>query len=218
METLGRPTRRWLRKASQGAGALGIALGLVTLGWAHGGDPSLVHSCVQKSSGQTRLVQPDDVCRGTEVAVDWPASAAPVGPAATPPAFLNVVDSNGHVVGPVISLNGLDAVVGVKVGGSVIVLQLIGQQLVGYDFAWFAGAGCTGQAYVQQSQATLPNTAVDAAGRVYVETRPASPALVVIGSYVFGGACQPGGFSMFVVPASLVGDLNSIFTPPFHLE
>jgi hypothetical protein len=47
---------------------------------ADGGDPSLIHACVQKSSQQVRLVAPDGVCRQTETPVHWPGAAG-VSPA-----------------------------------------------------------------------------------------------------------------------------------------
>ena len=45
---------------------------------AHGGDPALVHACVNKSSGEVKIVAPSAACKPHETAVDW-ASAAPAG-------------------------------------------------------------------------------------------------------------------------------------------
>ena len=46
---------------------------------AHGGDPTLVHACVNKSSGEVKIVGPSASCKGHEIAVDWPATSAPAG-------------------------------------------------------------------------------------------------------------------------------------------
>ncbi|HEV8673786.1 MAG TPA: hypothetical protein VGX21_07065 [Methylomirabilota bacterium] len=219
MKTLGRPTP-WLRWAGQGVATLTTLLGLVTLGWAHGGDPTLIHGCVQQGSSHVRIVGPFDVCRRTETAVDWPAGGA-VGPAATPSGSLQVVDADGSPVGPVVSLQGLNAVVAFKAGGQIVALQLIGDQLLGYDAVWFGGAGCTGQAYVQSSESALRMTAIDNLGRVYVDDGSSVPAMVTIGSYAFPNdtnTCFPGGFPLLVVPAALVADLESTFTAPFRVE
>jgi hypothetical protein len=203
----------WL---AQGAGALGALLIPVTLAWAHGGDPNLIHSCVQQASRMTRIVEPNDVCGRAEIAVDWPA----VAPAPTT-SSLQVVDADGKVVGPVVSLSGLNPVVVFKVDGQVITLQLMGDRFFGYDAVWFAGTGCTGNTYVQPSSSALPMTGVDHLGRVYVDEGAGNPALVTIRSYGFPNetnACTAAGFQLFVVPATFVGDLNSYFTAPFRVE
>jgi hypothetical protein len=49
---------------------------------AHGGDPTLIHSCVNKSSGEVKIVGASASCKNNENAVDWPATAAPPPPPA----------------------------------------------------------------------------------------------------------------------------------------
>jgi len=44
---------------------------------AHGGDPTLIHSCVNKSSGEVKIVGATASCKNNETAVDWPATSAP---------------------------------------------------------------------------------------------------------------------------------------------
>ena len=68
--------------------ALVVALAVPAAVGAHGGDPSVIHACVQQSSQQVRIVGPNDPCRGPEIAVHWsiagpqglPGSQGPQGP------------------------------------------------------------------------------------------------------------------------------------------
>jgi len=50
----------------------------------HGGDPSLIHSCVNKSSGEIKIVAANATCKNNETALDWPASLPAPSPTATP--------------------------------------------------------------------------------------------------------------------------------------
>lgn len=49
---------------------------------AHGGDPTLIHACVNKSSGEVKIVGANASCKNNETAVDWPATSAPPPPLA----------------------------------------------------------------------------------------------------------------------------------------
>jgi hypothetical protein len=61
--------------------SLVLALGGVGApAFGHGGDPTLVHSCVNKSSGEVKIVAASATCKAHETALDWPLTAA------TPPA------------------------------------------------------------------------------------------------------------------------------------
>ncbi len=44
---------------------------------AHGGDASVIHACVHRSSQQVRIVGANDGCRRPEIAVHWSSSGAP---------------------------------------------------------------------------------------------------------------------------------------------
>lgn len=55
---------------------LGAALGLPTAAIADGGDPNLIHSCVNPS-GLTRIVGSNDVCGSNETAAHWPKATGP---------------------------------------------------------------------------------------------------------------------------------------------
>ena len=79
---------RWVRSVSQVA--IGAAIGVLAGGtfvWAHGGDTSLVHGCVQPTGGQTtpnvRIVGAGEACPAGWSAVDW-SIAGPAGPAGAP--------------------------------------------------------------------------------------------------------------------------------------
>ncbi|HEU0106250.1 MAG TPA: hypothetical protein VFT38_08775 [Vicinamibacteria bacterium] len=62
---------------------LGVALLAPRPADADGGDPTVIHACVQKSSQQVRIVGPNDACRSTETAVHW-SIVGPTGPAGVP--------------------------------------------------------------------------------------------------------------------------------------
>jgi hypothetical protein len=69
-------TRRWCVR--------GMVLALALAGFApavgaHGGDPALVHSCVNKSSGEVKIIAPNGSCKPNETALDWPRTAATPG-------------------------------------------------------------------------------------------------------------------------------------------
>lgn len=52
-----------------GVGVLGMITR--TLGWAHGGDDTLIHACVVPSSGTIRIIGSLDSCRPGQVPLDW---------------------------------------------------------------------------------------------------------------------------------------------------
>jgi hypothetical protein len=61
-----------------------LALALVGIGapvFGHGGDPTLVHACVNKNSGEVKIVAPTATCKAHETALDWPQTAATPPPA-----------------------------------------------------------------------------------------------------------------------------------------
>lgn len=60
---------------------LGLLLGLPTpIAFAHGGNASLIHACVQQGSQQVRIVGPSEACRGPEAPLHWNITG-PQGPA-----------------------------------------------------------------------------------------------------------------------------------------
>jgi hypothetical protein len=53
--------------------------GITPAVYAHGGDSTLIHACVNTSSGEVKIVGASDSCKKHEAAVDWPATAAAAG-------------------------------------------------------------------------------------------------------------------------------------------
>jgi hypothetical protein len=64
---------RWLIAVT---GGLWIGFAAVSVLYAQGGDPSLVHACIA-SNGGVRIVAPTDICKKNETAMEWRASLAP---------------------------------------------------------------------------------------------------------------------------------------------
>ena len=67
-----------------------LALALVagtTWAFAHGGDPDLIHACVNNNSGEIKIVGPDESCKNNQYPLDWniEGSTGPPGPPGGPP-------------------------------------------------------------------------------------------------------------------------------------
>jgi hypothetical protein len=58
-----------------------LALAVITPAvYTHGGDATLIHACVNKSSGEIKIVGANASCKNNETALDWPStSPAPSG-------------------------------------------------------------------------------------------------------------------------------------------
>lgn len=218
-----KPTRRngmaWWAGVS--AAALGLLLaGVGPLG-AHGGDAALIHGCVQKSSGQLRIVAPSERCAASETAVDWNQQGppGPPGPAGADGGAggLQVVDARGDVVGSVVSMSGLNPVVGIASGGTAFLLNLMGGQLQGHAGVFFDGPGCSGATYAQRVTTALPFTGVDHLGRIFVDDGQGAPASVAVQSVGSPSGCVDMAFSFPLVPSVQVFDLG-VFTPPFSVQ
>ena len=65
--------------------ALAGALVTTQIG-AHGGDPDLLHSCINNASGEVKIIGPNDACQKNWTAVDWSTSGAPGEPGPAGPA------------------------------------------------------------------------------------------------------------------------------------
>jgi len=61
---------RWVLAVAASAGIV------TTMAGAHGGNPALIHACVNKKSKIVRIVAPSAKCKKTERAIDWPAQTA----------------------------------------------------------------------------------------------------------------------------------------------
>jgi hypothetical protein len=70
---------------------------------AHGGDPALVHACVNSRTGKVRIVAPDEKCKPRETAIDW-AIAASAGGVAKVLTEIQLISSGfvaGRLGGPI---------------------------------------------------------------------------------------------------------------------
>lgn len=220
-------TRRSAHRAGRRtarAAVLGLVFaGLAPLAGADGGGAGLIHACVLSAQGRVRIVGANEACTGNETPLHWsivgpPGPAGPAGPAgAAGGAFYQVVDSAGAVLGPVVSLEFLNPVVGFAVGGRPFVLKLVNGQLYGYAVVYFESPDCTGPGYVQRFPGTLPTTAVDRGYQVYVDGGQ-PPRTVAARSYGVTDGCIPVAFSLDVVPAPVVLELAGQFVPPFRLQ
>lgn len=89
-----RSKTRWLF-----LGFFALALAVVTPAvYMHGGDPTLIHSCVNKSSGEIKIVAANATCKNNETALDWPATAVSPSPTPTPTPTPTPVPSGGAVL------------------------------------------------------------------------------------------------------------------------
>lgn len=58
-----------------------LALAVLTPAvYMHGGDATLIHSCVNKRSGEIKIVSANASCKNNETALDWPATSPPPSP------------------------------------------------------------------------------------------------------------------------------------------
>jgi hypothetical protein len=81
-----RPLAIWLS-------GFAAALFLVADAQAHGGDPTLIHSCVNKSSGALRITAPTSVCAVNESPFDWrSAEGSAPATAQSPKVYINKQD------------------------------------------------------------------------------------------------------------------------------
>ena len=203
------------------AAVLGLLLASAGPAWAHGGDPGLIHGCVQKMNGRVRIVAPSAACHPGESAVDWNRTG-PQGPAGPPGpaggAGLQVVDAGGTAVGPVVALELLNPVVLVRTGAFTFTLRFDGSRLQGYDAVYFDAPGCSGHPHVQRLGVALPTTAVDHTDRVYVDDGQSAVGVVTVASLAVPDGCFDFTFNIFGVPAVLALDLAAEFTPPFRVQ
>ena len=62
-----------------GAAFVLAVAGVTPVVYAHGGDPTLIHSCVRNNNGNIRIVGANTACNKNETAVDWPGTSATPG-------------------------------------------------------------------------------------------------------------------------------------------
>ena len=72
-----------------------LALAVVTPAvYMHGGDATLIHSCVNKSSGEIKIVGANASCKNNETPLDWPATSP--SPPPPPSGGGAVLDARGN--------------------------------------------------------------------------------------------------------------------------
>ena len=74
-----------------------LALAVVTPSvYMHGGDATLIHSCVNKSSGEIKIVGANASCKNNETALDWPATSPSPPPPPPPSGGGAILDARGN--------------------------------------------------------------------------------------------------------------------------
>ncbi len=66
-------SKKWLLLGTM----LVLLAGATTVVNAQGGDATLIHACVNNSSGTVQIVDPDDTCKKNWTAVDWSTQGSP---------------------------------------------------------------------------------------------------------------------------------------------
>lgn len=182
---------------------------------AHGGDASLVHGCVNKNSGRARIVGANDECLPSESAVHWSG-----GGASSSQTFFEVYDAMGAMVGPVVGLNGLDPMVGFKVGEARFVLFMAQGFLAGSQPVYFQTPDCSPPGYLGPGWATLPSAGLGPVGQtlmrqIYIEDPTAQSVTFRPASAAIAGWCFQWGGSVTAAPALPVLQIGP---PPYTVR
>ena len=139
---------------------------------------------------------------------------------------LTVVDSTGKVLGPVLDTTDntyFFMEVAMKAGGHVFVVSLNRTDIkFGPLTLYYASADCSGAAYFGACSPLLTGCSTigpgDLGHSLFLRTPDAPRAPVSVRSK-FDGFCDTFvAFTLNGLPASPVADLESMFTPPFHLR
>ena len=158
----------------------------------------------------------------------WPPSFCCGSPAVVPgmqPARLQVVDQNGSALGNVVGGNNLSVTVAFTLNGHELVLLAQGTSPPNALFGTtsvvnFESDDCSGPALMRPAVGFLnPTSAVTGPElRVWVPADPntaSAPVTVRSALTATCGTLSPN--TIAVVPAIAIGDLASLFTPPFKL-
>jgi len=219
-----------------GTVAFGINVAAVTAAFAHGGDKSLVHACINRFSKLVRIVGPNDSCGHIEIRRHWNIKGregpqgpqgpqgiqGPPGPAAS--GGLIVKDSLGQVVG--------------RWNYDYLMLRQVGADLLNfyidtngfrraYVTLYYATPDCTGPRYMYsfRSFGEFYETVLTSDGQTgyFASVDVQELAMRSYQQFVTGqpvsasGNCLPTFFTEKMGLVSTI-DLLSLGTPPFKLE
>ncbi len=141
---------------------------------------------------------------------------------------LIVVDANGKKVAPVVQdFSGLQQILLQVKGFLPFDLTVFSERLTGVTNLLFTTNDCSGQAFVEHNLAVgifveLPAAATGLPGNtIYIPDPNSTPTMVTYNSHRDDQNSQcinDGPTEDTLVPAIPVIDLETIFTPPYHLE
>lgn len=190
-----------------------------------GGNPNLVYACVRKGDGYVRIVGPRDRCHRWERALTWVREVPPPAPAPTPGpgpsgSGVEVVDSAGTVLGPVVSMNMGFPVVALRTASNVVfTLTVSSNGFQSPDAVFYGGDQCTGTPYLIPTGSPVAAAAVDAQGRVLVDDGSTAPGPVNLATYFDPGMgmCFTFGSTASAVPGTFVLEAGN-FQRPFKVR
>jgi hypothetical protein len=192
----------------------------------HGAKDKLIYACVDKHDGDVRIVSAREHCRRRENRLSWPREVPPPAPAPAPgpapagPAAVEVVDSQGVVLGPVVSMNMTFPILGIRRNGTVFPFMAANMagfaSLSGLDKVFFSGQNCDGAVYMAPSFSPFPSTGVDQNGNGYGYPGGEPGTDRVNSSFGWEG-CQLEPNPPQVAPALQLFTASS-FTPPFTVR
>lgn len=208
------------------------SLAMPTEVFAHGGDATLVHACVNTSTKATRIVGKNVACASNETPYHWANAARTVAGENRIKALedsqggavsaLVIKDSQDQVVGKFLLVNGQGYALR-KFGNTMVALGIYGTNFFG-GFAlvyYYTTPDCSGTAYLQSEiRNGLIFEIIETPDNItgYYPQLPAQQ--LIVGSYqYFGQDCQTNGTpfeSLLALPVSV--DLSTLAAFPVRLE
>jgi len=197
--------------------AAGIAIGgnlwLAGSGEAHGGDPSVIHGCVQKSTGLVRIVAANESCRDTETALHF-GGQAPQGLTATLTADKSLVTQYCTPGGPTEPKSEYHDGPGVVIGPGTY-LPVNGSEDVAHvgieEYHPYHGRA---DVWLQILDVTTPNTAVAQRNVTSIGT----PQHVVRAEYAFQTFALSAPAPLFLRTAAEVSGCGPLLRPAWSIS
>ena len=189
-----------------------------------GGSTNLIYACVRKGDGYVRIVGARDRCHRWERALTWVREVPTPAPAPTPGpgtgSGVEVVDSAGTVLGPVVGINMAFPVVALRTASNaVFTLTVSSNGFLSPDAVFYSGDQCTGTAYLIPTGSPVAAAAVDAQGRVLVDDGSTAPGPVNLATYFDPsmGMCFTFGGTTSAVPGTFALEVGN-FQRPFKVR